>query len=217
MHINKMKHEKIEESKILKICKVVSFIMILNSVSYFYFERVSFLEQDKKWRIDLIEKGENVYRGTKIVWKNLSETQKKFHILEIKKVENRIKFNTYLIIKHLYNLFLNIILFASLFILNRWVKRFLIFWILSDHIVIPIYYYIIGYDSFTAEQFSIGTFKMNVAVITFTLLAYTFLFYMGWQIFKLIDIKSEEHNKTGEPDGRKPGRGTLKSLQAQKF
>jgi hypothetical protein len=210
MPMNEMKHEKIEKSKILKICKVISFIMILYSVSYFYFERVSFLEQNKKWRIDLIEKGETVYRGNKIVWKNLSEAQKKFHLLEIKKAENRIKFNTYLTIKHLYNLFLNIILFASLFILNRWVKKFLIFWILSDHIVIPIYYYIIGYDSSTAEEFFSLTFKMNVAVITLTLLAYAFLFYMGRQIFKLIDIKSEENNKAGEPDGKKPGREPLK-------
>ncbi|NQT69788.1 MAG: hypothetical protein HQ552_09425 [Desulfobacteraceae bacterium] len=172
------------------------------------------MEQSKKWRIDLIEKGENIYRGTKIVWKNLSDTHKKVHILEIKKAENRIKFNTYLIAIHIFNLFLNIILFASLFILNRWVKRFLIFWILSDILFPPIYFTIIGYDSLFAEQFSLSTFNMNVAAITVTLLVYAFYFYMGRQIFQLIDIKSEKHNKAGEPDGKKPGREPLKSLQA---
>lgn len=42
-----MKYNKIKKSKILKISKVVAFILIIFSISEFYFERISYLEQKK--------------------------------------------------------------------------------------------------------------------------------------------------------------------------
>lgn len=130
-----MKYSEMKRSKILILCKFISLVLIFLSISEFYFERTSVLEQAKQWRVDLIEKGENVYREKKTVWNELSEDKKEASRIIIKRCENRIKYNIYLIFMHVYNLIFNIVLFVSLFILNRWVKWYLIFWTFSDILI----------------------------------------------------------------------------------
>ena len=189
-----MKDNKIKRSKILKISKVVSIILIILSISEFYFERISVLEQTKKWYVDLIEESENVYRGDKVEWNKLSEDKKEASRIVIKRCENRIKYNIHLIFMHVYHLIFNIVLFVSLFILNRWVKWYLIFWTFSDILIIPIYYSIIGYDSLVIERFALFTFEMKIALIILLLLICIFYFWLGRHIFKLIDLKNAENN-----------------------
>lgn len=102
-----MKDNKFKRSKILKISKVVSIILIILSISEFYFERISVLEQTKKWYVDLIEESENVYRGHRTVWNELSEDKKEASRIVIKRCENRIKYNIHLIFMHVYHLILS--------------------------------------------------------------------------------------------------------------
>lgn len=187
-----MKSNKKKSSKILKIAKLVSFILVLFSIYAFYFERIAYLEQVKKWHVDLIQKGESVYSGHKTVWHELTESQKESHRINIKNIENRIKFNIYLIFEHIFSLILNIVLIVSLFMLNRWVKWYLIFWILSDNFILPMYHFIIGYDSLHYEQFVLMTVERKILTITLTLLIYSFYILLGRYIFKLIDIKDGE-------------------------
>lgn len=189
-----MKDNKIKRSKLLMISIGISFILITLSISEFYFERTSYLEQAKKWRVDLIEKGENVYWGHRTIWNELSEDKKEASRIVIKRCENRIKYNIHLIFMHGYHLIFNIVLFVSLFILNRWVKWYLIFWTFSDILIIPIYYSIIGYDSLVIERFALFTFEMKIALIILLLLICIFYFWLGRHIFKLIDLKNAENN-----------------------
>ena len=189
-----MKDNKIKRSKILKISKVVSIILIILSISEFYFERVTYLEQAKKWDVDLIEKGEIVYKGNRMVWSKLSDNRKEDHRLNIKLTVNRIKFNNYLIIEHMYNLILDIVLFVSLFILDRWVKLYLIFWVSSGILFTPIYYSIIGYDSLLIERFALFNFEMKITLIIIITMICAFYFLSGRHIFKLIDLKNAENN-----------------------
>lgn len=142
----------------------------------------------------MIEKGENVYWGKKTVWNELSENNKESFRLIIKVCENRIKFNSQLILKHTYQLTLNIILFVSLFILNRWVKWYLVFGVSSGIFIIPIYHSIIGYDSLLIERFALFTFGMKISVIILSLLICIFYFLLGRHIFNLIDLKNAENN-----------------------
>ena len=189
-----MKTNNIKKSKILWICKAISLILIFLSLSEFYFESASILEQTKQWNVDLIEKGENVYRGYKTVWNNLSENEKERIRMSIESCENMMRLNVYFIIEDIYHLTLNIILFVSLFILGRWVKWYLIFWAFSDILIVPAYYSLIGFDPLVFERLATFTFSMKIAVIAIMLIIFTAYFFLGRHIFKLIDAKAKEQD-----------------------
>lgn len=186
-----MQHDVKKRKIILKLIKVISFFLIISSISGFYFERISYLQEIKQWEVNLIEKGENVYRGYKTVWDELSDNQKEIHRLRIKRTENRIEFHSHLILVRIYNLALNIVLFTSLFILKPWVKKYLVFWLLSDLLLVPFYYYIIGYDHLL--RFELLTFNMKIASLIAVSLIFLFNLLVGRYLFKLIDLKNAKN------------------------
>ena len=185
-----MSNNRIFRSKMHIVSIVVALILISISISEFYFERTSYLKATRKWHEDLIEIGENEYRGYKTIWSELSQNQKQRHYLDIERLENRINHHLYLIVLHAYNLTLNIILFIGLLHLKRWVKGFLIYWILSDFIVIPIYFYIVGYDPLLKEHFAALSNEMKLFAILLIIVIYSCFFIIGRSTFKLIDSEN---------------------------
>lgn len=154
----------------LKLYKVIALLLICYSISELYFERISILETHKKWHTNLIEKGENEFNGNKIIWNSLSENEKKKYRVRISWTNNRINKNGYLVLRHLYCIVLNLILFIGLFSLQPWLKFYLVFWILSDIVITPLYYYIVGYDSMFIERFGIMPFGMKIAASAMSIL-----------------------------------------------
>ncbi len=183
---------KIENKKriLLTICKIVSFFLICLSIYELYYENTTHIEKNARWYTDLIEKGENIYDGKKQIWNNLSEDKKEYYKIRLKRGGNRINFNKHLILEHAYNLILNIILFVSLFILNPWVKGYLLFWIVSGIFIPPIYHYLIGYDSLIFEQFFLMTVGMKIIIILGTFFIYAFYVFSGVQLFRIISDKA---------------------------
>lgn len=139
-------------SKILKFAKVIVVFAIISSPADFYFERIELLEEDIEWHERLKKNGENTYQGKKIIWDELEDWEKKNYEFRIKRNNDRINNNTYLIIQHIYTSALNIIMLIGLYALVRWVKWYLIFWLASGYTVIPIYHKLIGYEAVYVEQ-----------------------------------------------------------------
>lgn len=179
-------------SKILKFAKVMLVFAIISSLADFYYERIELLEEDIEWYENLKKNGENTYQGKKVIWDQLEDWQKKNYEFRIKRSNDRISNNTYLIIQHIYILALNIIMLIGLYALVRWVKWYLIFWLASGYTMIPIYHKLIGYEAVYVEQlelllrFAIPS-EWQIALLILPLLMVVLYGLFVKHVFRLID------------------------------